>query len=155
MTKPLSRTLLGILGDLKNAVVWMVSTRPLISKSSKIVPISIVITETFMYHGFLIPLQGPGTYLSYRFFFFLFYYVVSWESKNPQFSKFDFSCWFLRGLFFWLRFGDPFVSQNPREVCTPYSPGKILGCAYTICSYGQISISCTIPSGSPCPSGCV
>ena len=27
-----SRTLLGILADLHNAVVWMVSTRPLISK---------------------------------------------------------------------------------------------------------------------------
>ena len=28
--------------------------------------------------------------------------------------------------------------------------GQPLGCAYTNFSYGQISISCTIPSGSPC-----
>ena len=26
----------------------------------------------------------------------------------------------------------------------------MLGCAYTICLYGQIEISCTFPSGSPC-----
>ena len=31
------------------------------------------------------------------------------------------------------------------------SLGRILGCAYTICSYGQTSISCTVLSGSPCP----
>ena len=31
-----SRTLLSILADLQNAVVWMVSTRPLISKSSSL-----------------------------------------------------------------------------------------------------------------------
>ena len=28
--------------------------------------------------------------------------------------------------------------------------GQVLGCARTICSYGQISISCTFHSGSPC-----
>ena len=26
----------------------------------------------------------------------------------------------------------------------------MLGCAYTICLYGRIEISCTFPSGSPC-----
>ena len=31
-----------------------------------------------------------------------------------------------------------------------HSLGQVLGCAYTICSYGQIQISCTSPSGSPC-----
>ena len=30
-----SRTFLSILGDLNNTVIWMVSTRPLISKSSR------------------------------------------------------------------------------------------------------------------------
>ena len=28
--------------------------------------------------------------------------------------------------------------------------GQLLGCAYTICLYGRIEISCTFPSGSPC-----
>ena len=55
-------TLLCILADLNNAVVWMVSFRPLISKSSspcinplKTVPselITIGITVTFMFHSF-------------------------------------------------------------------------------------------------------
>ena len=56
------RTLLSILADLNNAVISMVSTRPLISKSPSpctnhlvIVPkvlIKIGITVTFMFHNF-------------------------------------------------------------------------------------------------------
>ena len=42
-----------------------------------------------------------------------------------------------------------FVSQNPREFCVSYSPRQILICTCTICYDGRISISCTIPSGSP------
>ena len=55
------RTLLGILADLSNAVVWIVSTYNLISKSSShfinhlgivpSVPITIGITVTFMFHS--------------------------------------------------------------------------------------------------------
>ena len=29
--------------------------------------------------------------------------------------------------------------------------GRILGCAYTICSYGQMKSFCSIPCGAPCP----
>ena len=57
-----SRTLLSILAVFKNAVVWMVSTRPPTSKSSRpfnnpivIVPnapITIGIIVTFMFHSF-------------------------------------------------------------------------------------------------------
>ena len=60
-----SRTLLRILADLSNAVVWAVSTRPVISKSSspcinRLVtgsrsPITIDIIVTFMFHIFSIP----------------------------------------------------------------------------------------------------
>ena len=57
----------------------------------------------------------------------------------------------LLGLVFWPRLGDLFLSQNPRGVFESHSPGQILGCAYIICSYGQILISCTILNGSPCP----
>ena len=38
------------------------------------------------------------------------------------------------------------VCQSLIGVCVCHSPGQLLGCAYTICSYGQISISCTSPS---------
>ena len=56
---------------------------------------------------------------------------------------------------FWPGLGDPCVCQRHRGVCVCDSPGQLLFCAYTICSYGQISISCTSPSGSPCPASCV
>ena len=57
----ISRTLLGILTDLNNAVVWMISTRPFNSRSSSLythplvtvpkAPIKIGITVTFMFHS--------------------------------------------------------------------------------------------------------
>ena len=57
-----SRTLLSILADLNNVVVWIVSTRPLISKSSSPcinplvtvprAPITIGIIATFMFYSF-------------------------------------------------------------------------------------------------------
>ena len=60
-----STTLLRILADLNNAIVWMVSTRPLISNSSNPfintfvtvprAPIIIGINITFMFHNFSIP----------------------------------------------------------------------------------------------------
>ena len=56
------RTLLSIQADLNNTVVWIVSTCPLISKSSYPLtnpsvtvlgaPITIGITVTFMFHSF-------------------------------------------------------------------------------------------------------
>ena len=92
---------LSILTDLNNAIVWMVSTRPLISKSSSL-------------------------------------------------SLFFFFCKLLQGFVVWSKLRSLFVSRNPREVCGSNSPGQILGCAYTICSHGLTSISCTIPNGSPC-----
>ena len=74
-----SRTLRSILADLNNAVVWMVSTRPMISKSSSLcirhlvtvprTPITIDVTVIFMFHllfVFSVLMRGPGTYLSFR-----------------------------------------------------------------------------------------
>ena len=75
-----SGTLLSFLADLNNAIVWMVSTRPLISKSSSSctnplvtalsVSITIDITITFMFHSF-----------SVLFAFFQFYHVVCQNGK--------------------------------------------------------------------------
>ena len=80
-----SRILLSILADLKNAVVWMVSTCPLISKSSSpcanplvtvlSVPITIGITVTFMFHSFFSSL-AKSRYLSFNC-----YPIVSWNGK--------------------------------------------------------------------------
>ena len=60
-----SRTILSILADLNNVVVWMVSTRPVISKSSSrcidpltSIPrasVTIGINVTYIFRIFLIP----------------------------------------------------------------------------------------------------
>ena len=160
----LYRILLCILADLTNAVVWMVSTRPLISKSSSPsnnplvtvpkAPITIGIIVTFLSHSFFNSL-ARSRYLSFFFFFFFvffqFYSVASWESKvhNSASSLFSFFfvCFFfffclhvslLQDQVFWLRLGDPFVSQNPWGIFVSRSPGQILGYRYTISSYVQI-----------------
>ena len=41
--------------------------------------------------------------------------------------------------------------SNPRAVCVCHFPCLMLGCAYTICWYGQIEISFTSPCGSLYP----
>ena len=89
-----SRTLLSILADLSNAVVWMVSTLPLISKSSSpltsplvSVPrttITIGIIVTFMFHSFF-STQARSRYLSFfsrsfDFASFLFIYLFCYYS---------------------------------------------------------------------------
>ena len=73
------RTFLSILAHLNNAVVWMVSACPLISKPSSLwtnplvtilsSPITIGITVTLMFHRFFVLQQDLATYLSFHFFF--------------------------------------------------------------------------------------
>ena len=85
-----SRTLLSIMADL-NAVVWMVSTRSLISKSSSpftnplgIIPgaiITIGITVTFMFHSLFCSL-ARSRYLSFFSLSFNFTPVVSHYSTG-------------------------------------------------------------------------
>ena len=83
--------------------------------------------------------------LIFLFTFFQFYSVVSRDSKVHNLASFLFFVWLSLGLVFWPRLDDPFVSQNPRRGCASHYPRQILGCAYTIYFYGQISISDTIP----------
>ena len=147
-------TFFGILADLQNTVVWMVSTHPFISKSSSPftnpsvtlprAPNMTGITITFMFQSFSIPYQSWGTYRSFGFLSILL--SGQPEQQSPQFGKFTFSFWLLFGSVVWNRYGDPFVSENPRGVCASHSPGQVLGCTYTIFSYGKIQISCTIHS---------
>ena len=77
-TPQVSRTLLSILNDLNNAVVWMVSTRPLIFKSSSSftnplvtvlsVPIIIGVTVTFMFIVFFSSLSSSRHLSLFCFF---------------------------------------------------------------------------------------
>ena len=84
------------------------------------------------------------------FTFFQFYSVVSRDSKVDKLQVLFF-CWLLKGLVFWPKLGDPFVCQSPRKIYVYRSLRQILGSAYTICLYGQISISCTSTSESSSP----
>ena len=94
-----SRTLLSILANLNNAVVWMVSTCPLISKSSSpftnplgIGPsasITIDITVTFVFHSFFLVLkQSLDIYLSFCFLLIYYHHCrnflrrIFWTSTN-------------------------------------------------------------------------
>ena len=80
-----SRTLLSILAVFNNAVVWMVSTRPPTSKSSRPfnnplvtvpkAPITISITVTFMFRSFFNSL-ARSRYLS---FFSLYFSFTLWS----------------------------------------------------------------------------
>ena len=82
-----SSILFNILADLNNAIVWMISTSPFISKSSRPCtnylvtlaskPVTIVITVTFMFLSFFFRSLARSCYISIY---------------------------------------DPFVSQNPREL---------------------------------------
>ena len=96
----ISRTLLSILADHNNPVVWMVSTRPLISKSSgpytnplltePRAPITIGIIVTFMFRSFSILEQGRGTYSSFHILSIS--HCGSPGQQSLQFCKFSFFC---------------------------------------------------------------
>ena len=113
-----SRTRFRILAVLSNAVVWIVSTRPPTSKSSRpfnnplvIVPnapITIGTIVSFMFHSFFNSLPR-SRYLS---FFSLSFRFILWPlgQQSRQFCRFSlFFCWLLWGLVFWPGLGDPFV----------------------------------------------
>ena len=112
-----SRTLLSILAVFNNAVVWMVSTRPPTSKSSKPfnnplvtvpkTPITIGIIVMFMFHSFFNSL-ARSRYLSLFSHSFSF---ILWSARTAKSTilQIFFFCRILLGLVFGPRLGDPFV----------------------------------------------
>ena len=142
-----SRTLLSILAVLINAVVWMVSSRPPTSKSSSPfsnplvtalnAPFTIAIIVTVMFHGFF---QFPrkAEVLILLFTFFQFYSAVSRYSKVHNFanSLFLLLITIRSGLLAEIRWS-VCMSKSPWCLCVSFLR-QMLGCAYTICSYGQI-----------------
>ena len=155
-----SRTFLSILTILNNTVVRMVSTRPPNSKSSSPfsnplvtvpnVPIIIGIIVTCMFHSFFNSL-ARSRYLSFfsHSFSFILWSAGTAKSIILQILFFFFLLIIIRSvLLAEIRWS---VCQCPIGVHVCYFLGQVLGCAYTICSFGQISISCTSPSGSSCP----
>ena len=138
-----SRTLLSILAVLSNAVIWIVSTRPLTPKSFRpfnnplvIVPkapITIGTIVTLMFHNFFNSL-ARSRYLSFFFTFPQFYSVVSWDSKVDNFASSHLLLIIIRsGLQAEIRW---YVCMLKSQVC--YFLWQVLGCAHTICLFGQI-----------------
>ena len=144
-----SLALLSGLADLINAVVWMASTRTLISKPS--CPFCGCTKSTnynFMFHSFFFSSQARSSYLSFFSISFNFTLWSAGKAKCTIRQILFFFFWRSQNLFVWQRIGDPLVSENTRKFCSSHSPGQILGCEFNICVYGRILISCTIPSGS-------
>ena len=94
-----SRTFLSILTNVKNAVVCMVSTYPLIFKSSNpftnlkgtapSAPVTISITVIFMFYNFFLVLsQGLDIYLSFRFL--LIFLCGLPRQQSPLSGRFSF-----------------------------------------------------------------
>ena len=150
-----------ILAVLNNIVVWMVSTRPPTFKSSSPfsntlvtvpnAPITIGIIVSCMFHCLFNSL-AMSRYLS--FFSHSFSFIL-WSARTAKSIILQvplFFYWRFLGPIFWPRFGDPSVCQSMIGVYVCHFLGQVLGCAYTICLCGQISIFCSCPSGSPCRS---
>ena len=127
-----SRTLLGILADINNTVVWRIPPRPLISKISSScnnplvtvprAPVTIVIIVTFIFHSFF---QFPSKLqvLIFLFAFLWFYSVVSQDTKVHNSASSLFFVDYYLVMVVWPRLGNPFVFQNPRGVslCISFS----------------------------------
>ena len=143
-----SGTLLSILADVNESIVWMVSTRPLISMfcspyinpsvTIPIAPITIGINATFMFHIFF---QFPSNLKEFILLFPFPSILLHGQlgQPNPQFCKFSFF------LLIIIRFGrltemkwSVCMSKSQRCLCVCHSPGQLTDCACTIYSYGQI-----------------
>ena len=142
-----SKTLHSIMAVLSNAVVWLVSTRPLTSKSSSLfnnplvtvtkAPLTIGIIVTFEFHSFFNSLARSrySSFFSYSFSF------IQWSTRKAKSTILQilfFFCWLLLGLVFWPGFGDQCVCQSPIGIYVCHFLGQMVGCVYAICSNSQI-----------------
>ena len=145
-----SRTLLSFLAVLNNAVVWMVSTRPPTSKSSRPfsnpfvtvpnAPITIGIIVTSMFHSFFNSL-ARSRYLS---FFSHSLSFILWSAGTSKSTILQFLFFFL--FFFLIIIRSGLLAEIRWSVCMSkyigvyvcYFLGQLLGCAYTICSLDHI-----------------
>ena len=115
-----SSTLLSILADFDNAIVFIVITRFPIFKSSSpfsnpIVTVPLVSSTLSCSIDFSSLARSSSLLL-----FSLSFSFTQWSTGTPnstiQQLLFSF-CWLSLGLIVWPRLGNIFVSQNPREVC--------------------------------------
>ena len=124
-----SRILLSILADVNNDVVCIVSTRPWFFRSCSpfinpsmtvpSAPITVGITIMLMFHSFFNSLARS------RYFSFAFSFILG-SAKSTVRQVLFFFCWPSLGLVVWPRLDDPFVFQNPRELCASPFLGRIM-----------------------------
>ena len=135
----ISRTLLSILADFNNEVVWMVSIHSPIFKFSILfykaletapsVPITISITVTVMLHSFF-----KADYLSLFYLSLVFHSLIRCDFTKwlvlPIFFFF-FGFLFVNYLLVWFSGQDEAICLYPRELCVSHSSGQILVCAFS------------------------
>ena len=142
MFPQVSWIILSIQADLNNAVVWIIFTCPVISKPSnpftnllKIVqtaPFTIGIDVIFIFNIFFLFLFSKNVSV------LMFLLILLCNLPGGQSPLYAGSLFFFNDLVVWPRLGDPFVSENLKEVCASYSPGWILVSTYTIWLKAQI-----------------
>ena len=134
-----SRTLLSILADLNNAVLSIVSSRPLIFKSSSpcfnplrtvpSAPITIDITVTFMFHIFF-QFSSKISVLIFLFVFFSFYPVVSQNDQVHCSADSIFLLTITRSGRLAEIKGSICISKSQRILCFTFSRSDSLLCTY-------------------------
>ena len=96
------------------------------------------------YHYLLVFLPNFSFVLLFNFLLSFWYMIDGIPLSLCLCSQWLIARWqfylFTKFLVVWPRFGGPFLSENPWEVCTSLSPGRILGYAYNTYSHGQIKI---------------
>ena len=150
------RTLLRILTDFHNAVVWMVSTRPLISKfSSPLInplvtvlraPIIIDINVTFIFHIFFSSLVRSR----YSSFFSLSFNFTLWSAGTEKSTILQVLCFFSFFFFFFfliiIRSGrlaeikwSVWMSKFQRSLCVSISRTDVGLCKYHLFVWSNFS----------------
>ena len=150
-----SSSLLSILTDLNNPVVWMVSTRPLISKSSSpftnpapSAPITSGITVTFTFHSFFSSL-ARSRYLSLFSFSFSF---TQWSAGSAKST--------IRQVLFIVDYHKVLLSSREQVICLylkiPKKFVRLINCYYYYYYYYNhvIIIIILLASFPPIVTGC-
>ena len=137
-----SRTLLSILAVFNNAVVWMVSTRPPTSKSSRPfnnhlitepkAPITIGTIVTFMFHSFFYSL-ARSRYLSLFSHSFSFTLWSAGTAKSTILQILFFLLIIIRSSLLAEISGSVSMSKSNRSLCVSFSMTGAGFVQYTIC----------------------
>ena len=133
-------------GCFQYAVFWIVSTRPLNSKSYSLFNNPLVsvpkasITIGIIVTSFSIDFFNSQARFRYLFCVSHFFSFILWSAGTAKSTTLQFfcCCWLLWCLVSWPRLGDLFVYQSPKGVYVCHFLRQMLGLAYTICSHGQI-----------------